>query len=129
MHETRMNVIRCCIFLLAVALMAGIPPEENTVIEGFVTSDVVAVAPGATVGVDSLARGFHRQATTDTSGYYSFNHLDPGAYSIWAEIKGVGCIIYPHVAVFAGQHVREDFHFAQAKRYPGNCEPVERNDK
>lgn len=124
-----MNINRCCFFLLAVASLAARQPAENTVIEGFVTSDIVAAVPGASVGVDSLARGFHRQITTDTSGYYSFDHLEPGAYSIWAEIKGVGCIIYPHVAVYRGQRVREDFHFAQAKKYPGNCEPVEKNSK
>lgn len=113
------------LFILAAATAAA-PPEQHTLVEGFVTSEVAANVPGATVGVDSLTRGFHRQTATDFSGYYLIDNLKPGSYSVWAEVKGFGCIIYPHVAVFAGQRVREDFHFVHAKKYPGNCEPVEK---
>jgi len=122
-------VRRCCVFFILFGVIAGSQTNEPAAIEGFVTSDIAAVIPGAKIGVDSLTRGFHRETATNNSGYYLVNDLNPGSYSVWAEVSGLGCIIYPHVALFPGQRLRQDFLFARAKRYPGNCEPLEKRSK
>jgi hypothetical protein len=120
---------RCCVLLALLGLVGSSQPHDRSGIEGFVTSDVGAAIPNATVGVDSLTKGLHRESVTNTSGYYLVNELDPGAYSVRVEVKGLGCIVYPHVAVLPGHRVRQNFHFARAKRYPGNCEPAENQSK
>jgi len=115
---------RCCLLLILVGVIFGEDPSQRSSIEGFVTSEITAPVPGAIVGIDSAMRSSHRETATNTSGYYFLGDLNPGAYSLWAEVKGFGCILYPHVALFAGQRLRQDFHFARTKHYPGNCEPV-----
>jgi Carboxypeptidase regulatory-like domain len=120
---------RYCFLLILLGIIAPARQNQPAGIEGFVTSDLAARIPNATIGVDSLTRGFHRQTATNTSGYYLVNELNPGAYSVWADVNGLGCIIYPHVTVFPGQRVRQDFHFVRAKRYPGACEPLQKKPK
>lgn len=115
--------------LLLLCIMVSAQPDQSSGIEGFVTSDLATVIPNATVGVDNLTKGFHRETVTNTSRYYVIEQLNPGAYSISAEVKGVGCIIYPHVAVFPGQRVRQDFRFVRANRSPGGCEPLQKKSK
>ena len=72
-----------------------------------------------------MARGKFSQATTDVSGYYLFDDVRPGAYSMWAEARGYGCILIPHIAVHYGERVRQDFNFVRGKSYDG-CEAIER---
>lgn len=123
-------MIRCYrLLLVLLAIIAPAQQDPPSGIEGFVTSDIAAMIPNAKIGVDSVTRGFHRESVTNSSGYYLVNELNPGAYSVWAEVKGLGCIIYPHVAVFPAQRVRQDFHFVRAKRYPGSCEPLQKKSK
>jgi hypothetical protein len=123
------TVNRCCLFLLITALLLGAQSGDRSGIEGFVTSDMAAAISGATVGIDNRTGDFHRQTRTDGSGHYLIDDLQPGGYSVWAEIKGYGCIIYPHVALFPGERARQDFHFVRAKRNPGNCEPIQKTVK
>ena len=120
---------RCCILAILLGTLLVAQSDQPSGIEGFVTSDIASVIPNATIGVDSVTRGFHRQTVTNTSEYYLADELNPGAYSVWAEVKGLGCIIYPHVAVFPGTRVRQDFYFVRAKRYPRSCEPVQKKTK
>ena len=118
-----MKLRTLCLLLLCAAAIRPQEQREPAAVEGFVTSDIAAVVPGATIRLDSLARGYHRNAQTDMSGHYSIDEVQPGAYSLLAEVKGWGCIIYPHVTLDMGQHLRQDFVFARAKRYPEGCEP------
>lgn len=120
---------RCCLLVVLLAIVCPARQDQTSGIEGFVTTDLTTVIPNAKIGVDSVTKGFHRETLTDASGYYLVAELSPGAYSIWAEVPGLGCIVYPHVAVYPGQIVRQDFHFARAKRYPETCEPGQKKSK
>ncbi|MFL6414925.1 MAG: carboxypeptidase-like regulatory domain-containing protein [Bryobacteraceae bacterium] len=118
---------RCLILALAAGLIAAAAEADDpSGIDGFVTAELTASVPGARIGIDSLSKGFHRETTTDVTGYYLMDDLTPGAYSIWAEVRGLGCIIYPRVALLPGKHVRQDFRFVRTKRYPGACDSVKR---
>jgi len=119
----------CCLFLLVTGSLLGAEAGDRSAVDGFVTRDMAAAVSGATIGIDSRTGDFHRQTTTNMSGYYSMDDLEPGGYSVWAEIKGYGCIIYPHVALFPGERTHQDFHFVRAKRSPGNCEPIQKTVK
>jgi hypothetical protein len=115
--------------LLLAALATNARQPQPATIEGFVTSNVVSVLPNAKVGVESLTRGVHREAVTNTSGYYIIDELQSGAYSVYAEVPGYGCIIYPHVVLMPGQHMREDFVFVRTGHYPSACQPTHEKDK
>ena len=117
-----MRLSLCCACLLLVGASMARQPNSRASIDGFVTGDLVTALPGATVGIGSVTGSFHRQTTTDPSGYYSLDELQQGAYSLWAEVKGYGCILYPQVAVFRGQHTRQDFRFVRPKRPPESCQ-------
>lgn len=54
-----------------------------------------------------------------------FEEMRPGAYSVWADAKGYGCILIPHFVVHYGERVRQDFNFIGGKAY-GGCESVEK---
>jgi hypothetical protein len=80
------TVNRCFLFLLVAAPLLAAQPGDRSGIDGFVTRDMAAAVSGATIGIDKRTGGFHRQTTTDTSGYYLIDDLEPGGYSVWAEI-------------------------------------------
>lgn len=119
------TVTRLCVaFAVAAGLIAAAQTDERSGIDGFVTTELAAAVPGARIGLDSVSKGFHRETTTDVTGYYTMDDLAPGAYSIWAEVKGLGCIIYPRRALLPGKRVRLDFRFVRTKRYPGGCDAL-----
>ena len=114
----------CLIFLFAASSRAT-DTNQRAIIEGFVTLNAVSPLSGVTIGIEELARGKYSQATTDVSGYYLFDDVRPGAYSMWAEARGYGCILIPHITVRYGERVRQDFNFVRGKAY-GGCEPIEK---
>jgi hypothetical protein len=116
-----MNVNRRLLLTLVAGCALNGKSDQSCGIEGFVTSDAVAAVPGARVGIDSVTKGLHRESSTNINGHYSFEELPPGAYSIWAEIKDLGCLVYPHISLFPGRRVRQDFHFAKANRNSNSC--------
>lgn len=106
-------------FLVTFLLYAQSEPPGA--VEGIVDSDPAVALTGASVGVDDNARGFHRKTAPAATGQYTVPNLAAGSYTVWAEVPGLGCILYPHVAVHAGEHVRVDFHFARPSHAPGGC--------
>jgi len=112
---------RCLVFAVAAGLIARGSGDEQSSLEGFVTTDITAAVPGARIGIDSLSKGFHQETMTNVTGYYTVENLNPGAYSVWAEVRGLGCIVYPRVVLLPGKRVRQDFRFVRTGRYPGGC--------
>jgi hypothetical protein len=123
--------IGCLVLFLSTMTghIGHIEPKAAASIEGFVTNDVAEFLPQAKIGAQSATGAIHRTATTDTSGYYLMQDIRPGSYTMWAEAKAYGCIVYPHITVGYGQRLRQDFRFAKVKRNPGNCEPLERSSE
>jgi hypothetical protein len=113
------------LFLLLIFRRALASDTVSSSIEGLVTLNAAAALPGVTIGVDSVTRGNHLEATTNVTGHYILQEVRPGTYSVSAEAKGYGCIIYPHVAVNYGQKVRQDFNFVRGKSL-GGCEPLDK---
>ena len=118
-----MKFKKLCFSLFLAAVVRPQDQQQSSAIEGFVTSDLAAVVPNATIRLDSITKGYHRDTQANASGYYMFDELQSGAYSLCAEVRGLGCIIYPHIALMPGQHLRQDFSFVRTKRHPEGCEP------
>jgi hypothetical protein len=117
-----------CLALFFTASVVVSDPHQSSSIEGFVTLNAVTHLAGVTIGVDRLGQETHLHLKTNTSGHYLFEEVQPGAYSMWADAKGYGCILIPRVAVHYGERVRQDFNFVRGQ-IPGGCEPVEKNDR
>lgn len=127
-----MTLSQVCLYLIvagSILCAQEPPPSAPPAVEGFVTSDVTAIVPGATIHLDSRTLSYHRETTTDASGHYVMEDLRPGAYSLYAEVPAFGCITYPHIPLMPGQRLRQDFVFVRAKRTLTTGDPSERTRK
>ncbi len=115
----------CLIFLFTASTLATGPTRSS--VDGLVTLNGISPLPDVTVGLEGLANGRHWQAKTNASGYYLFEDVRPGAYSMWADARGYGCILIPRVAAHQGERVRQDFSFVRGKAY-GACEGSEKKE-
>lgn len=98
-------------------------PGSAGVIEGYVTTDASAPLAAVRIGVDSLTKTAHFEAQTNTSGYYVFENVTPGAYTVWADARGFGCVVIPRVIVNYGTRLRKDFQFTHGKK-KFSCDPT-----
>lgn len=114
----------CVIFFIAGSSLAS-GPGKNSSIEGLVTLNGLTPLPNVTIGLENAARGTHFEAKTNTSGYYLFEEVRPGPYTIWAEAIGYGCILIPRLIVERGERVHQDFKFVRGK-VGRECEPLEK---
>ncbi|MGH9505540.1 MAG: carboxypeptidase regulatory-like domain-containing protein [Terriglobales bacterium] len=57
-------------------------------ITGTVTDPSGAVVPGATVHLDQLSHNVHLAMQASSSGQFTFQHLQPGAYKVTVSAKG-----------------------------------------
>ena len=69
---------------------------------GTVTDESGAPLPGVSVTVSGI--GADRTQFTDASGGFRFLGLDPGGYTVIAELDGFGGIEYPDVVIRLGQN-------------------------
>ena len=69
---------------------------------GTVTDESGAPLPGVSVTVSGI--GADRTQFTDATGGFRFLGLDPGGYTVIAELDGFGGIEYPDVVVRLGQN-------------------------
>jgi hypothetical protein len=59
-------------------------------VQGIISDQTGAVLPGVTVSVTNRETGETRTATTNETGIYRVQSLDPGRYDIAAELAGFG---------------------------------------
>ena len=82
--------------LLLAAVLLLVPPGSRAalaqggtgVIEGVVRDSGGAVLPGVTLSLQNQASGVTRTTVTDQAGVYRFPVLQPGTYTLRAEIQG-----------------------------------------
>src|SRR5438552_16162194 len=79
------------LFLCALILpLAAFGQESTGGIQGTVKDPTGAVIPGASVEVTGPALIGKKTATTDTGGFYHFEQLTPGNYTITVNAAGFG---------------------------------------
>ena len=86
-HETLSLVAACTCVLL---LWPAVAPAQVTTADlvGTVRDSSKAVVPGARVSLTNQATGVSRSATTGGDGHYIFTSLQPGLYTLAAELTG-----------------------------------------
>ena len=103
--------------VLALAAGAGIASAQS--LTGSVTGKVVdaqgAVLPGVTVTVTGKTGAKTQQ--TDAQGDYRFLGLEPGAYSVKADLQGFVAKDQPAQVNVLADIALESFSHAQAERY------------
>ena len=82
---------------------------------GNVTDSSSAALPGASAQVRNIATGVSRQAITDDRGFYSFNDLQPGEYSIAISASGFATTTRTGIPIEANSIRRFDVHMQVAQ--------------
>src|SRR3989442_12530250 len=100
------KTIFCFLFslLLACSLGASVLAQgiELGSIEGTVTDKSGAVVPGVSITVKNKATGFERVVVSDDSGYYRVPGLQPGNYTLTAELSGFSKLVVEEAIVNVG---------------------------
>ena len=81
------------ILLILAASTAAAWAQTSGTISGVIRDDSGAVVAGAKVLAISANTGERREATTATTGQYTFPFLAPGSYRIEASLTGFGTSI------------------------------------
>lgn len=108
-----MRHLRLCVFaLLLCVLTSRLPAQQLSQLFGVVTDPSGAAIVGATMKLESQARGVQvREATTGGDGRYSFPQILPDRYRITAKAQGFNDVIVNDVAVQVNTPARFDIQF------------------
>ena len=117
-----MKVVLFCLVLFVTAYGYVDEPEKGSSVEGSVTLNDLTPLPNVTIGLENTARGTFFKSKSNASGYYLFQQIRPGSYTIWAEASGYGCILIPRIIVQRGERTRQDFRFVRGRGID-DCEP------
>ena len=82
---SRLNLARNCALLLLSISTVCLAQESRGSITGKVVDPQNSVVPGATVVVTNTATNVSDKATTNQTGYFEVNFLNPGPYSVSAS--------------------------------------------
>ena len=103
--------------LLLAAVLLLVPPGSRAalaqggtgVIEGVVRDSGGAVLPGVTLSLQNQASGVTRTTVTDETGVYRFPVLQPGTYTLRAELQGFTAQEVRDVVITIGLGLTRDF--------------------
>jgi hypothetical protein len=126
--NTARLIMKKVAILLAVACLCSMPAglvarSECGAIEGHVLLGLSRPLADVSVSAANRLAGLYFDDITDTNGRYMLDQIPPGNYTMFADAKQFGCILFPRVIVMEGQHVRQDFHFQLSETRHG-CETV-----
>lgn len=95
--------------LLAFSIIGLSQSLDLVTIQGKVTDSNGAILPGATITATFVATGNSRSVATNAEGEYKIIDLQPGVYSVTAEMKGFEKVTFTDIYTISGQNVRLDF--------------------
>ena len=101
MRTQRVLLLLAFVFtsVLAMVPSAALAQTETGRITGTVTDPSGLVVPGATITLTSTTTGSVRTTTSDSAGRYVIANVQPGSYSLKAELSGFA----PHTSNVARQ--------------------------
>ncbi len=100
-----------CLFVLVLPSLGGRGPaaqEFRGSVRGIVTDSTGAVLPGVTVSVTNVDTKVAQTVVTDAEGRYQILYLNPGLYSIGAELSGFKKFSLKETRVGVGDAARVD---------------------
>lgn len=121
LHSSSAKRLKLAGFVSLVAVLLLVRSPERAVgqavtatLLGTVTDSTGAAVPGAKVTIKEVNTAVSRSQETNTSGYYVFSQLTPGAYDVTVEKIGFTSQVQQAVAVLVNTTVRVD-----AQLHPG----------
>jgi hypothetical protein len=105
---------RTAFLLLALACAASATAQGVGAIGGTITDDSGAVLPGVNVTLSSPQRtiGANQQTVSDERGVYQFLRLQPGIYTVKADLQGFRPTEQQNIIVTSDQTSRADIRLA-----------------
>ena len=101
MRSTRLLVIT---FLLALGCVSGVSGQTSRgTVSGTITDQAGAVLSGANVTLTNAETNVTRTSTTNDEGFYRFDAVDLGTYSVTIEAAGFGAATRTNIIVNANQ--------------------------
>lgn len=100
MNRLRVNSLCCCFAAMGISAYAQI---DRGIITGIVTDPQNATVAGAKIALTNPATGANLEATTESSGSFTFVGLVPGQYGITCEMRGFKKFVQEAVAVDVGR--------------------------
>lgn len=95
--------------LLLVSGASSFAQQTSATILGYVADKTGAAIPGATVTIANKATNVSRSTVSDSQGQYNIPSLQPGSYSLVAEMKGFQAQRIASIVLQASQTARQDF--------------------
>ena len=111
-NSFRLSHSSMTLWLILICLLTCVPAPAQGVdatINGSVKDQAGAFIAGATITLTDKATGRQTTATTNTEGYYVFQNVRPGTYSLLAELTGFKKQDVPGVKVDVGTPVTVNF--------------------
>ena len=107
----RRSILASVAFVFGLALTLGGPAQaqEAATVSGTVADEQGAVLPGVTITATEQATGSVSLAVTDERGIYRLPSLQPGVYSIQADLPGFATMVVPDVELLVGQNASLPF--------------------
>jgi hypothetical protein len=98
-------IVSCAVLALVAGPALAQSQATTGVIEGTVTDETGAVAPGATVTIKNTATNFERVVSTDTEGRFRGLLLPLGPYRVAVSLSGFSTLVRDGIEVGAGQAI------------------------
>src|SRR5579871_4742756 len=93
---------------LAIGLPCLLMGQATGTISGFVTDPTGSPVPSAKVTAIQVEQDIQRIVETNTDGFYTFNALPPGDYSITVEKSGFQRLVRTEANLTVNQNLRVD---------------------
>ncbi len=93
----------CLVLVLCITIMlpAAWGQEFRGKIQGLVTDPSGAVIPGVTITLHNIKTGIQTVKITNETGLYRFDNVDPGSYTLTAELPGFSKTVQENISVQA----------------------------
>src|SRR5215470_5144833 len=89
------------VLCLTLMLPAAWGQEFRGKIQGLVTDPSRAVIPGVTITLHNIKTGIQTVKITNETGLYRFDNVDPGSYTLAAELPGFSKTVQENISVQA----------------------------
>jgi hypothetical protein len=106
----RRGLLLClALVLLAIGSAPLAAQTQLGAIQGTITDESGGVLPGVTVTVTNLATGVSRTTTSNETGVYRVQGLDPGRFSVMADLQGFRKAVNKEVVLSVGATLGVNF--------------------
>src|SRR5262245_14559001 len=98
--------------MIAILAITALAQTSRGTVSGIVTDPTGAVVPGASITLTNDQTGVSRTTTANGEGFYRFDAVDLGPYSVKIAATGFGNVAKTNIVVSANQVAQVDAQVA-----------------